>query len=136
MTDGYGRFWLKGRWIGAHRASYLLFVGPIPPAKQLDHLCRNRRCVNPLHLEIVTQQENIARGLTGKLNHRNAKKTHCKRGHEFTEENTYPTPGGGRKCRECELTRMRRRYRDDHHYRRRCKERSRERHAKRKAVCS
>lgn len=65
----------------AHRHFYLLHKGQIPTGLQLDHLCRNRGCVNPDHLEAVTSRENSLRGA-------NRAKTHCKRGHEFTEANT------------------------------------------------
>lgn len=96
---GYGRFGIGSRssqeYFKAHRYAYELIVGAIPSGLQLDHLCRVRRCVNPSHLEPVTQTENIRRGLCGEL------KTHCKRGHEFTPENTYLRPNGARVCRTC-----------------------------------
>lgn len=87
----------------AHRASYESEFGAIPDGKQIDHLCRNRWCVNPHHLEAVTQRENIMRGegLTAK----NAKKTHCPMGHEYTAENTLHSVGRDgytrRRCRSC-----------------------------------
>ena len=66
----------------------------------IDHLCRNRRCVNPEHLEPVSRGENVLRGDGHSA--RNARKTHCIRGHEFTVENSYYAPNGkGKRCREC-----------------------------------
>jgi hypothetical protein len=81
---------------GAHRVAYEHFVGPVPEGLVLDHLCRVRHCVNPEHLEPVTQRENQRRGICGVLT------THCKRGHEFTPENTYRHKGS-RKCRRCAI---------------------------------
>jgi hypothetical protein len=95
-TGGYARVWDGKRVVQAHRLSYELFVGPIPDGLYLDHLCRNRRCVKPEHLEPVTNQENQRRG----VNPRSAQ-THCKHGHPFDESNTYWRPSGGRNCREC-----------------------------------
>ena len=95
---GYGECHLFGEGY-AHRIAYILTRGPIPKGLQIDHLCRNRACANPEHLEAVTQRENILRG-TG-ASARNAVKTHCIRGHEFTPENTYREPTGGRRCRTC-----------------------------------
>jgi len=83
--DGYGRFSVKHKNISAHRFSYGLFNEDIPEGLQIDHLCRNRKCVNPLHLEAVPLQENIKRGLTGKINHWREHKTHCPYGHEYTQ---------------------------------------------------
>lgn len=87
--DGYGEFWVGGikRRVLAHRYSYELARGTIPDGLQLDHLCRTRKCVNPAHLEAVTQRENLLRGET--IPARNAAKKACPAGHEYTKENTY-----------------------------------------------
>lgn len=61
-NKGYGRFNLRGQALGAHRVSYTISRGVIPPEMVLDHLCRNPRCINPSHLETVTQRENVLRG--------------------------------------------------------------------------
>jgi hypothetical protein len=85
-TGGYGHIYCdeqKGVRV-AHRLAYAHFVGPIPDGLELHHVCRNRRCVNPVHLRAVTRTEHVR--LEG--NNPNAAKTHCKRGHEFTPENT------------------------------------------------
>ncbi len=97
---GYGRF--NVTWhptMRAHRFAYELLVGPVPYGMQLDHLCRNPSCVNPAHLEPVTSRENTLRG-EGRAA-RQARQTHCKRGHQFTPENTYVCPKGHRYCRHC-----------------------------------
>jgi hypothetical protein len=106
IWSGYGQFGLNGKLKLAHRVSYELFKEDIPEGLQLDHLCKNRSCVNPDHLEIVTTQENTRRGLTGKINHHKLKNTHCPQGHPYSEENTY-LYNNGRKCRECSKVRMR-----------------------------
>lgn len=96
--SGYGVISVNDRIQRAHRMSYETFVGPIPDGLQLDHLCRNRACIRPAHLEAVSAAENTRRGAS-------ATKTHCKSGHEYTPENTYLRPrrasGGRRDCRVC-----------------------------------
>ncbi len=98
--DGYGQIRINRRGVVAHRFAYETLVGPIPDGLQIDHLCRNTSCVNPAHLEVVTCRENLMRGNT--IQRENAMKTHCKRGHEFNDENTYRYPDGNRRgCRTC-----------------------------------
>lgn len=108
--NGYGSFtfWKGnlGRYWLVHRFAYESLCGPIPESLTLDHLCRNQRCVNPDHLEPVTIPENTRRARPyGKR----TPKTHCKRGHEFTPENTYPRNNGTeRECRTCKRVLSRR----------------------------
>ena len=99
--NGYGLFSGRpgGASIRAHIWSYEYHVGPVPDGLQLDHLCRKRACVNPEHLDPVTSRVNSLRGDT--VYAANAAKTHCKRGHEFTPENTHITTQGSRSCKTC-----------------------------------
>jgi hypothetical protein len=85
--------------IYAHRLAYQLLVGPIPEGLVIDHLCRNPPCQNPAHMECVTHRENTLRGASPHA--MNARKTHCKRGHEFTFQNTYVDAKGCRSCLAC-----------------------------------
>jgi len=103
VTDGYGCFAVNRRMLGAHRVAWMISRGAIPDGMQLDHLCRNRGCVRPQHLEVVTPGENIQRGIAGPLlGRRRRAKTHCASGHAFDEANTYVSPRQ-RRCRTCEL---------------------------------
>lgn len=103
LSDGYGYFkravGLEPRMVKAHRYAYTYLLGEIPEGLVLDHLCRNRKCVNPLHLEPVTNEENILRGESGPA--RNARKTHCPQGHPYDELNTYTHTSGWRQCKTC-----------------------------------
>ena len=102
-THGYGRISLGGRAAGTgstHRVAYELLTGDSCPDVP-DHLCRVPACASPAHLEAVTQQENIRRGGWGKYAGKLRAMTHCKRGHEYTTENTRITSTGSRQCRVC-----------------------------------
>lgn len=114
---GYGHVSVNGKLRPSHRVVYELLVGQIPAGLHLDHLCRVRHCVNPAHLEPVTNRENYLRGdapaVLAKLAEeaRANRPTHCPSGHEYTEDNVYVTDQrrGYRRCRRCLLDYMKRR---------------------------
>ncbi len=96
---GYGYYHNNGKTVFAHRFAYRLFKGKLTPGLTLDHLCRNRLCVNPNHLEEVTTQTNILRGEG--ISAKNAIKTHCLNGHEFFKDTTIICKEGNRHCKIC-----------------------------------
>ncbi len=101
-TDGYGYFYTNSKTVRCSRFIYEYHHGQICPDLVIDHLCRNRICCNPLHLELVTQKENILRGIG--ITAINSKKTRCPQGHEYDEINTYHYIFRGnpsRRCKEC-----------------------------------
>lgn len=101
--DGYGQFWLGGQMRLAHRVVYELLVGPIPDGLHLDHLCRNRACVKPDHLEPVSNGENQARGMKSY-----ALRDKCRRGlHDITDPTNLKWNHGRRSCRACANARVR-----------------------------
>ena len=100
LTGGYGQVWDRGKKRFVHRVVLGL---TIEPGYEIDHLCRNKACCNPEHLEIVTHPENM-----GRTKRFRVRKTHCPRGHLYSEENTYTCKKGKRSCRECRRIRDRR----------------------------
>lgn len=112
-AGGYGAFAVQaGKPVGAHRYAYQTLIGPIPAGLFIDHLCHteavkrgeceggkciHRLCVNPAHMEPVTNGENVRRG----LGYRQEPRTHCKRDHPYDSFNTYIDPNGNRGCRAC-----------------------------------
>lgn len=108
-TSRYGRFETRGqhgrRKVAAHRIAWELLRGLVPDGMELDHLCRNTRCVNPDHLEPVTHRVNVLRGEG--ICARRLRRTHCPHGHELTPENIRPSRAGGRLCLACYVRRRR-----------------------------
>jgi hypothetical protein len=97
---GYGRWVIrKGKSMAAHRFAYIVNNGEVDVDLDMDHLCRNRGCVNPEHLEPVTRKENLYRGNT--LTASRAAQTHCKRGHELAGDNLEILRNGTRRCKTC-----------------------------------
>jgi hypothetical protein len=99
-TNGYTKIWVDGYFLLTHRLAYQEFVGPIPDGLQIDHLCRQRACCNPDHLEPVTPQENIRRAPWAQV-------MVCINGHEFSPANTRVNARGDRACKACDRDRAR-----------------------------
>lgn len=100
--DGYALIWIFNNHFSAHRVAYKAWIGELDPELELDHTCRNRACVNPWHLEQVTTQVNVLRGNNAAA--RNARKTHCPRGHVLIPRKDHP---GWRYCPLCYREQMR-----------------------------
>lgn len=91
--SGYGQIWVNRRMRTAHRVSHELFIGPIPDGCAVDHLCRNRLCVRPDHLQALDHYTNWSQW--------NLSKTHCRNGHLYSGDNLRFKPSGERRCRIC-----------------------------------
>lgn len=100
-SSGYGQRRINGRLYLVHRLAYQEHYGPIPTGKVINHLCRNRRCINPLHLEAITHYENMMHAESLWPARICRDKTHCKRGHVFDADNTYRDRHGKRYCAAC-----------------------------------
>jgi hypothetical protein len=104
-SNGYAFMYYapKGKAIKAHRAAWMLANGPVPKGMVLDHMCKDRACINLKHLRVVTQQKNIMAGL-----HNIDNRSHCNQGHPFVKENIMVRKNGKRECAECNRERSRR----------------------------
>ncbi len=97
-SDGYGHKYYKGKYWSVHRLVWTALVGEIPDGMDIDHLCRNRKCCNPDHLEVVTRSTNLLRGARNGYQ----RKTHCPYGHPYSGENLVVNSRNRRECRECQ----------------------------------
>lgn len=135
---GYGVFGISNprKNLCAHRYSWeLANERTVPEGLQLDHLCRNPRCVNPDHLEPVTHAENVRRGIAGQVNReRQLNLTHCKRGHEFSSDNTGRDHRGHRYCITCSRM-LHLNYYYKNHERRKYEQRIKARERKQRSLC-
>lgn len=114
-ANGYGLLYAGGREFKAHRALYMAYKGAIPRGHVLHHVCGEKLCVNPAHLEALTPSEHMRlHDLNGHYRVAKLAQTHCRQGHEYTAENTYmESQRGGqlrRRCRTCVADRKRRSY--------------------------
>lgn len=104
MRGNYGRIYINEKVMSAHRASYILWIGPIPKNMFVCHACDNPRCVNPNHLFVGTCTDNLT-DMVKKGRHFEQQKTHCPYGHEYNNINTYyeskPSGRKSRRCRTC-----------------------------------
>lgn len=107
-SDGYGRIQIGNKSRLAHRIAWEKEIGPIGEGLQIDHLCRNRPCINVLHMELVTSRENTMRGIGPCAI--NARKNKCDKGHILSGENLRIRPNGRRECKECSRQRWMKSY--------------------------
>jgi hypothetical protein len=106
LSGGYGHLRFNKSYTYSHRVAWTLTNGPVVDGMVIDHLCRNRACCNPAHLEPVTNRENLLRGVGWVADH--ARRTHCPAGHPYSPENTRLSARNQRHCRACSRDRKRR----------------------------
>lgn len=101
MPDAYAMFWFDGKLHGAHRVAWKQLVGPVDDDLDIDHVCRNKPCCNPAHLEPVTRRTNIQRAFTPLP--AVAQRTHCSSGHELTADNVLESRATYKRCKACRV---------------------------------